>query len=241
MFYKIGSRIESFFEFIFNGWKGWAFSIIVLCYYIFFQVQAFYQVQTSINLEEIIYFGSFCAIVGTILFLRKKFLKIRKVLDFIQNCVTTFVFSYGFVSALTIASYYLSIAFGLIDFNSNNMNQGKAPMQTDIELVILMVLVLIVIFAFNPTSLMIKGYMQRYDDRWKTYDHSICYFATLIIVGISSIWLIWIEYIGVDFPVLKKEYIKVIIQTKFMVGAFILHFCCILYSAYKVEQKYIEK
>ena len=101
-------------------------------------------------------------------------------------------------------------------------------------------LTLIVCFSFNSTSLLVKGYMQRYDEKWKSYHHCFLYFLPLVIIGMSSIWLIWVAYMKVELPHRAQEYIKVVVQTKLMMFAFVLHFILLLASAYSIEKKHLE-
>jgi len=107
-----------------------------------------------------------------------------------------------------------------------------------------MALIFVVSFSFKPTSLIVKGYMQRYDEKWKIYNPTNCsaifLILSLALMSISSTWLIWVGYIGVDFPVLEKEYIKINTQVALMLFAFASYFSSFLCSSYLIEKKYLE-
>ena len=238
MFYKIGAKIERSLNFFFkwvlesilNGWKGWVFVIGVFSYCIFWLSSGLKQ-----NFWETIYTLGFFVIFTATILLNQKYIQIRKIFDFIQHSMITFMISCSVVSALVIASYYSAIILGLID-----LNQEKNPVARDFGLLIFMGLTLIVCFSFNSTSLLVKGYMQRYDEKWKSYHHCFLYFLPLVIIGMSSIWLIWVAYMKVELPHRAQEYIKVVVQTKLMMFAFVLHFILLLSSAYSIEKKHLE-
>lgn len=157
-------------------------------------------------------------------------------MDFIKNSVATFVFNYGFVSALVISSYYIAIAFGLIA-----LNPQEKQVPDGFGVIIVILITLIVLFSFNPTSLIVKGYMQRYDEKWKNYHHHYLYSLTLAIIAMSSIWLIWFSYMKLEVPSWRQEYIKVVVQTRFIIGAFVWHFFFLIGGAYFVEKKCLDK
>ena len=105
-------------------------------------------------------------------------------------------------------------------------------------------LISVVLFSFKPTSLIVKGYMQRYDEKWKIYSPNNLGAAfltiSLFLMSISSAWLIWVGYIGANFPVLEKEYIKVNTLVLLVSFAFLGYFISFLCSAYSIEKKHLE-
>ncbi len=130
--------------------------------------------------------------------------KYSKIFYFIQNSLVTFMFTHGFISLVVIALYYFAIKIGVI-----NLKSGEEQANSNIQLIILTALIFVVLFSFKPTSLIVKGYMQRYDEKWKIYNptnwSAIFLILSLALMSISSTWLIWVGYVGVDFPVLEKN------------------------------------
>lgn len=235
-FYKIGSKIELFLKPLVAGWWLWVLLIFLLLCFLFLQINDFNRADYSLDIGEMMKFCVFFVVFFVILFFGERNLRFRKILEFVQHCVTTFIFNYGFVSTVTISSYYLAITLDFID-----LNPDKDHIQKGLGLILIIFLTLIVTFSFSPTSLIVKGYMQRYDDKWKTYHHHYVYIFPLFMLGLSSMWLIWVEYKGINFPFLAKEYIKVITQTKIVLGALVVHFFTFLLSAYFLEKKCIEQ
>lgn len=229
VFYKIGAKIEKWiFESILSGWKGRVFAISGILAFIFGIID---------SLKSDFWSKTFCILVFfVVIFLYRKY---SKIFDFIQNSLVTFMFTYGFISVVIIALYYFAIKIGVI-----NLMPGKEQAKSNIELIILAALMFVVLFSFNPTSLIVKGYMQRYDEKWKIYNptnYSAMFLAlSLVFMYISSAWLIWVGYIGVDFPVLEKEYIRINTQVVLMLFAFASYFISFLCSAYLIEKKYLE-
>lgn len=89
----------------------------------------------------------------------------------IPNSIVTFSISYGYVALLVTAAYFSLVRIGFINLDP----EEKIFPVDDVYVVITICIIsmLIAILSYQPTSLMIKGYMQRYDPKWKEYSQ-IC-------------------------------------------------------------------
>lgn len=161
--------------------------------------------------------------------------KCRRFTRFFIHSVATFSISYGYVALLIVVAYFLAVRIGFLNLDP----AGKMFPVDDVYILFLIfaISMLAASLAFEPTSLMIRGYMKRYDKRWKDYSHSIFYIIFLAGLCLFVILSTGFELITHELNRRLQEYLRIRWTTNFTIIAYIIHLCFMLYAQYKIEEK----
>ncbi len=177
----------------------------------------------SIDFIGLFLLAVFITFLASLKYIWHKYEKFREYTRFFIHSVATFSISYAYVVLLVVVAYFSAVRIGFLNLDP----EGKMFPVDEVYVVfsIFAISALVALLAFEPASLMIRGYMKRYDKRWKDYSHSIFYIIFLAVLCLFVILPIGFKLLSHELNERLREYLMIRLTTSFMIVAYIAHLC----------------